>query len=301
MTRMWDGLLLVDKQTGPTSHDVVQNVRRLTGLRRVGHAGTLDPLASGLLPVLLGRATRLARFLPQSPKRYEGRLRLGVTTETDDVTGTETSRFTGPLPGAPEVAEAAAGLLGSYSQVPPSFSARKVGGKRLYRLARRGIRVEAPPRTVRVARFAVLPGGDEPEDYGFEAEVSGGTYVRALVRDLGARLGCGATMVTLRRTAIAGLFPSPVLRFGTDCSPDRDELENHLIPLEAMPLDAPRLHLITSESVRRFIAGVAQPVAQATIADGFCAVLDAEEHLLGVGELTAGVIQPRVVLAARTT
>lgn len=299
MSGTWDGLLLIDKSSGPTSHDIVQRVRRLTGERRVGHTGTLDPLATGLLPVMLGRATRLARFLPQSPKHYEGQLQLGLTTATDDVTGEELARCTGPLPAPPEVVEAATRLQGQYPQVPPAVSARKVGGKRMYRLARQGIQVEAPPRQVDVSRFEVAPTDDDPAVYDFRAEVSSGTYVRALIRDLGEALGCGGVMVTLRRTAIAGLRPSPLLRFGSDHFPDCDDLVSQLIPLGSMPLEPPRLLLSGPDAVQRFVTGVAQP-ATAALEDGFCAVLDSEEHLLGVGELTAGVIRPKVVLADRS-
>jgi len=299
MSETWDGLLLIDKSTGPTSHDVVQSVRRLTGQRRVGHAGTLDPLATGLLPVLLGRATRLARFLPHSPKHYEGQLRLGLTSVTDDVTGEELARHSDPLPAAPAVAEAAASLEGAYPQSPPAVSARKVGGKRMYSLARQGIHVEAPPRQVVVSRFEVVQAGDDPAVYEFKAEVSGGTYVRALIRDLGAALGCGGVMVTLRRTAIADLRPSPLLEFGSDRTPERDDLASQLIPLEAMPLEPPRLRLTSPEAAQRFVAGVAQSASTGP-AEGFCTVVDLEEHLLGVGEMAAGVIQPRVVVATRS-
>ena len=298
MTGTWDGLLLIDKSSGPTSHDIVQRVRRLTGQRRVGHAGTLDPLATGLLPVMLGRATRLARFLPQSPKHYEGQLRLGLTSVTDDVTGDELSRCTDPLPSHAAVAEAAARLEGQYPQTPPAVSARKVGGKRLYRLARQGIQVDAPPRLVDVSLFAVTPTRDDAV-YDFRTVVSGGTYVRALIRDLGQALGCGGLMLTLRRTAIADLRPSPLLRFGSDEFPDGDELATQLIPLASMPLEPPRLRLASPDAARQFVSGVAQS-ANASVADGYCSVIDAEEHLLGVAEVTDGVIQPRVVLAARS-
>jgi tRNA pseudouridine55 synthase len=295
----WDGLLLIDKSRGPTSHDVVQSVRRLTGQRRVGHAGTLDPLATGLLPVLLGRATRLARFLPHSPKHYEGLLRLGLTSVTDDITGEELTRHTGALPEPAAVAAAAERLQCSHPQIPPSVSARKVGGKRLYRLVRQGIRAEVAPRQVDVGRFEVTPSGDDPAQYGFRAEVSGGTYIRALIRDLGSALGCGGVMVALRRTAIAALRPSPLLRFGTVDLPESEELARQLIPLEGMPLEPPRLQLASPEEAQLFVAGVAQSTA-AHLSDGFCAVLDTEERLLGVGEMTAGVVQPRVVVAVRT-
>ena len=166
-----DGLLLVDKPTGPTSHDIVHRVRRASGVRRVGHAGTLDPLASGLLPLVLGRATRLVRFLPHSPKTYTGRLQLGRTTNTDDVTGEILSDHEGALPGAEQVLAAARKLEGRQFQIPPAFSARRVEGRRLYELARKGQAVEARPTEIVVTRFTLSPT-DSPETYEFTAEVS---------------------------------------------------------------------------------------------------------------------------------
>ena len=139
-----EGLLLVDKSAGLTSHDVVSRVRRGCQLRRVGHAGTLDPMATGLLPLVLGRATRLVRFLPHSPKEYTGSLRLGVTTNTDDRTGRVLTRHRGPLPEADRVVAAARVLEGTHAQVPPDVSARHIGGRRMYELAREGAKIEAP-------------------------------------------------------------------------------------------------------------------------------------------------------------
>ena len=149
------GLLLVDKPEGPTSHDIVAWVRRASGQRRVGHAGTLDPMASGLLPLVLGAATRLVRFLPSEPKVYRGRFELGWTSHTDDVTGRPLARHDGPLPDADAVIRASGELEGERPQIPPSVSARKVGGVRMYRLARRGVAVEAPASTVVVAGFEI--------------------------------------------------------------------------------------------------------------------------------------------------
>ena len=135
MSGAWEGLLLIDKPSGPTSHDIVVAVRRASGQSRIGHAGTLDPLASGLLPLVLGHATRLVRFLPHSPKSYTGTFRLGLRTDSDDVTGRTLDRHAGPLPEPHAVVEAAGALIGRQQQVPPRVSARKVGGQRLYRLA----------------------------------------------------------------------------------------------------------------------------------------------------------------------
>jgi tRNA pseudouridine55 synthase len=191
----------VDKPTGPTSHDVVAAVRARTGVRRVGHAGTLDPFASGLLPVLLGRATRLAPFLVGFPKRYVGTLTLGVATDTDDATGVVVRE----CPGADAVETASlraamAGLTGHVRQTPPTYSAKKVGGVPAHRRVRRGQSVALPPREITVYRFEATER--DGSLVGFVAEVSSGTYVRALARDLGERLGCGAHVATLRRTGV---------------------------------------------------------------------------------------------------
>ncbi len=175
MAEEWNGLLLLDKPEGPTSHDIVYRVRRATGQRRIGHGGTLDPMATGLLPLVLGRATRLVQYLPHSPKVYRGNIRLGLTTTTDDITGETLTSTDGPLPGPDAVIDAAGALTGRLDQRAPSVSAKQVGGRRLYRLAREGKTVEAPTSVVEVERFELAPT-DRPEIYAFEAEVSAGTY-----------------------------------------------------------------------------------------------------------------------------
>jgi tRNA pseudouridine55 synthase len=194
------GFLLIDKPPGITSHDAVAMVRRALGIRKVGHAGTLDPMATGLLVMGVGRGTRLLRFLGELPKRYEGVGVLGVTTTTLDADGEEVERraFDAVTVGA--LRAAAASLTGRISQVPPAYSAVKVDGERLYHAARRGVAVEAPARDVRVDAFDVawLDGAH----FGFRVTCSGGTYVRSLVADAGARLGCGAHLASLRRTSI---------------------------------------------------------------------------------------------------
>ncbi len=195
-----EGLLLVDKPAGITSHDAVAAVRRALGVRKVGHAGTLDPMATGLLAMGVGRATRLLRFLGDLPKRYEGEAMLGIETDTLDAEGTvvRTSDATGVTESA--LRDAMAALTGDIDQVPPAFSAVSVGGQRLHRAARRGVIVEAPPRRVRVDRFDLV--GFAAPRFGFEVECAGGTYVRTLVADVGARVGSGAHLTRLRRTEI---------------------------------------------------------------------------------------------------
>lgn len=193
------GLALVDKPSGITSHDAVDRVRRALGTRKVGHAGTLDPLASGLLVIGVGRATRLLRFLGDLPKVYRGVGMLGVETDTLDAEGDVVRRAAVDVTDA-DVRAAVAALVGDLDQVPPAYSAVKVGGRRLYDAARRGEPVEAAPRRVRVDAFELE--AFRPPSFDFTVRCSGGTYVRSLVADAGTALGCGAHLRELRRTAI---------------------------------------------------------------------------------------------------
>ena len=193
----------MDKPAGLTSHDAVQRVRRVLRTRQAGHTGTLDPFATGLLVVLVGRATRLARFVEPQPKTYLATARLGARTDTDDLTGAVLEEA--PVEGlsGERVREALAGFLGEQRQRPPAYSAKHVGGERSHRLARRGAVVEPPEATVTVHR--IEPVAWEPPSLTFRATVSAGTYLRAIARDLGERLGVGAHLTALRREAIGGL------------------------------------------------------------------------------------------------
>jgi tRNA pseudouridine55 synthase len=288
-----DGLLLVHKPPGPTSHDIVDRVRRGSGARRVGHAGTLDPPASGLLPLVLGRATRLVRYLPDSPKTYVGLLRLGRTTTTDDATGETVTEHAGPLPTPERVSAAAAGLVGRQAQVPPAYSARQIGGQRLYALARRGVVVAAPPAEIDVRRFDLAPT-ERPELWEFTAEVSCGTYVRALARDLGRALACGGSLESLVRSRIGPLRIEDAHALPED-GPDRAWVATRLIPLDELPLVLPAARLATEESARRFRLGTAVPGASGEVS-GPVSVLAPNGCLLGVAEPRDGLLQPRVVL-----
>lgn len=276
----------MDKPEGPTSHDVVAAVRRTYATRRVGHAGTLDPMASGVLPVLLGAATRLARFLVGMPKRYEGTIRLGATTDTDDRTGTVV-RETGDAAGVPDaaVADAMRDLTGPMDQVPPRYSAKKVGGVPAHRRARRGQDVALAPRPVTVHRFACV--GRDGADVHFETEVSSGTYVRALARDLGDRLGCGAHLVRLRRTAVGPWnldLAVPLDALSADHTP-------HSPAVAVAHLDRVSLAAADAESVRH-----GRPVAGEPAGDGPVALF-ADDALLAVAEWRDGLLRPRVVLS----
>lgn len=196
-------MLLVAKRPGPTSHDVVDVVRRALAEGRIGHLGTLDPFAQGLLVLVVGRATRLARFASGWLKTYEGVIRLGTTTTTDDATGavvTTSERWRAVSAG--DVQAVLAEFQGEYAQRPPAYSAVSVDGERAYRRARRGERVTLEPRIVEIRALAVE--AIELPDVRFRATVTAGTYLRSLARDVGERLGCGAHLAALTRTAIGG-------------------------------------------------------------------------------------------------
>ena len=194
--------MLVDKPAGVTSHDVVQQVRRRVGIRAAGHTGTLDPFATGLLVVLIGSATRLARFVEAQSKTYLATAQLGVRTTTDDLTGAVVDTAIG-MPPEPSVREALAGFVGLQLQQPPQYSAKRVAGERSYRKARRGERVELADVSVTVHWIELLKYA--PPELTFRAAVSAGTYIRAIARDLGDRLGVGAHLSGLRREAVGSL------------------------------------------------------------------------------------------------
>ena len=195
---MINGVLVIDKPEGVTSHDVVVRVRGWARQRRVGHLGTLDPLATGVLPLALGEATKLSRLLTLGQKGYAGRIRLGTETATYDREGEVLGEFEGPWPGREEVEKALGTFRGEIEQVPPPFSAVKRGGEASYRRARRGEQVELDPRKVTVYQLEVT--SYEPPLVGLEVLCSAGTYLRSLAHDVGRMLGTGGTLWNLRRT-----------------------------------------------------------------------------------------------------
>lgn len=194
------GLLLLDKPENITSQGAVSRVRRLLNIKTAGHTGTLDPMATGVLPILIGRAVKASEFLLEGDKHYDATLRLGLTTDTEDITGrilTETDT----LPNEAAVFDVAASFLGESLQIPPMYSAIRVGGRRLMELARQGMTVEREARKIRVDRLDVLKLSDS--DYRLSVSCSKGTYIRTLCADIGQKLGCGGTMAALRRTEAA--------------------------------------------------------------------------------------------------
>ena len=197
------GILLIDKPTGWTSSDVVAKLRGVLHEKRIGHSGTLDPMATGLLVLFVGRATRAVQFAEAQDKRYLASLRLGLTTDTQDVTGTVLAERDASAVTEARLRAALVGFLGAQQQLPPMYSAVKVGGRKLYEIARRGGQVERKPRPITITRLDLL--GREGEDWLLDVGCSKGAYVRTLCHDLGESLGCGGCLSALRRTE-AGAF-----------------------------------------------------------------------------------------------
>lgn len=235
------GVLIINKQEGVTSHDVVNRIRRLYGTRRVGHTGTLDPLATGVLTVLVGRAAKAAEYLSADTKEYVATLRLGITTDTEDITGTVLSEC-GSLPSPERVFEAVKRFEGDIEQTPPMYSALKVDGQKLCDLARKGISVERKARPVTVFSIDVS-ATDRPSDHILKVKCSAGTYIRTLCADIGASLGCGGVMATLCRSA-AGDFRLEESHTLTELEAlGQDERNSLLLPVESLFADLPPVRL----------------------------------------------------------
>lgn len=198
-TQNINGILNLNKPPGCSSHDMVYFVRRLFGTKKVGHTGTLDPMASGVLPMLLGSATKLSDLLLERDKSYRAVLKLGISADTMDTTGTLTKRANGPLPGFEEVKEAAMGFMGEIWQSPPAYSAVKINGRKLYDYAREGKEIKAEPRLVRIYSLSCEKTDAEGE-YILDIDCSKGTYIRSICHDIGEKLSCGGVMAALERT-----------------------------------------------------------------------------------------------------
>jgi tRNA pseudouridine55 synthase len=280
--------VLVDKPAAMTSHDVVQRVRRVLGTRAAGHTGTLDPFATGLLVVLVGRATRLARFVEGQSKTYLATARLGIRTDTDDLTGRITGTSDADELGESLVRQSLAGFLGTQLQRPPPYSAKHLAGERSYQKARRGEPVELAEVSVTIERIEVVEY--QPPLVSFRATVSAGTYMRAMARDLGDRLGVGAHLTSLRREAIGSLRVEDAVlleRLSADAVvPARTVLAN----LPTVELDhAARLAVAHGRAVvdSGAVGQRASGVAVALLGDG---------ELVAVARAEDGWLRPAVVL-----
>lgn len=229
-----EGILLIDKPSDHTSHDVVARVRRKLGMKRIGHAGTLDPMATGLLIILVGKATSASQFLISLDKEYEGTIKLGVVTNSQDAEGEILETRPVPPLTEDEVKAAIQTFLGDQYQTPPMFSAIKIDGVPLYKSARKGEEVEREPRFIRVMSWDLLRCA--PPELDFRLRCSKGTYVRTLAHDLGAKLGCGAHLSALRRTATHAFRLEQALTIDQFEAMPRADIAAKLIPVrEAVP------------------------------------------------------------------
>ncbi len=285
------GVLLLDKPTGVSSNHALQTARRLLNAAKAGHTGTLDPLASGLLPLCFGEATKVSQFLLGADKTYRARARLGITTTTGDSEG-EVLRERPVAVDAARLAAALAAHTGDLLQVPPMYSALKQGGERLYALARRGETVERPARPVHVSRLELL----EFDASGFEVDLdcSKGTYVRSLVEDIGEALGCGAHMTALRRLRVGALDVRQAMdleRLRALAADDPNALDACLMPIADALAHLPQLELATPEAVS-LQRGQAQTLRQ-PLADGWVAVFTQQRQFIGMAEARDGRLLPR--------
>ena len=286
----WHGLVVVDKPAGITSHDVVARCRRVFGQRQVGHGGTLDPGATGVLLVGLGSATRLLRFVSDLPKSYQGEVVLGVETTTLDADGEVVATHDMAGVTLEDVRAAAARFVGPIEQVPPMVSAVKVGGRRLHELARAGVEVERAARPVVVQRFDVS-AGSAPGVVAISVECSAGTYVRSLAADLGAALGGGAHLRSLRRTAV-GPFTAADARPLDEVGPDA-----LLAPLHAVG-HLPRVTVDPATAAAVGHGAVLGGAGSGFEGEGPWAVVDADGALLAVYQRRPdGTAKPAVVLS----
>ena len=235
------GVLIINKPSGITSHDVVNKIRRLYSTRRVGHTGTLDPIASGVLVVLVGRAAKAAEYLVCDSKRYLAGLRLGITSDTEDTTG-QILTSTDDIPSPELVRAACESFVGKYSQIPPMYSALKVGGRKLCDLARQGVTVERQPREIEIFELG-LKKTESDNEYLLDVACSSGTYIRTLCADIGSKLGCGGVMSSLLRTEAGGYSIDSSYSLAELEDMSEEERISALLSVESLFSSLPRLQL----------------------------------------------------------
>jgi tRNA pseudouridine55 synthase len=285
---MAEGLLVIDKPSGPTSHDIVAKVRRATGIKRVGHAGTLDPLATGVVVIGIGRATRLLRYVQESPKVYIARVRFGIATDSLDADGRETARAPMPVT-EKQVASALSGFRGNIQQTPPMVSAIQVGGRRLHEMARAGQEIERQPRPVEVFSIEVVgfEGGEFPLAT-IAVECSKGTYIRVLADDIARVLGGRAHLEELRRTRVGS--------FGLELAlavENLDHWKTSLLPLATAVGPMPRLVVNDDQRLRTIHGRTLEAVGM----EGPIAVIDPAGDLIAVYVAGDGVARAEVVIS----
>jgi tRNA pseudouridine55 synthase len=285
---LMNGILIIDKPGGMTSHDVVQYFRRLFDTSKVGHLGTLDPMATGVLPLCIGKATRVGQFFSTSPKEYIGEIRFGFATTTYDREGTSTGPEIPFVSSREEVVAAMAELTGSLDQTPPAYSAKKIGGVRSHDSARRGEVVENAPIRVEVSVFEVTEFA--PPSIQFRVVCGGGTYVRSLAHDLGQRLGCGAHLSSLRRLRSGDFGIEEAVRMESAGA-------SNITPLDKLFLHWPT-RIVSGLEERRVRQGNPIPSEETK---GFVRILNNQGEFLAVAAVESGWARPRVVLTSGTS
>ena len=279
------GIVLIDKPLEFTSHDVVGKLRRKFNTKRIGHAGTLDPMATGLLVVAVGPATRFLQYLPLEPKVYRAVVRFGVTTDSYDSEGEIVSESAVPRDLDVQLHDVVPTMLGLQEQVPPMFSAVKVKGQPLYKLARQGIEIERKSRTINIGRMEILNIGEATVE--LEIECSGGTYVRTIAHELGQRLGCGAFLQSLVRTQIG--------RFSLNDAKSIDDISfDDMIPLKTALLPMQIRLLSDLETMRVRNGGSVANLIDAT--DEFVALAEPSGEIISVAAVHGNVLQPECVI-----
>lgn len=283
------GIILIDKPKDITSFGAVARVRRICGEKKCGHTGTLDPMATGLLTVMLGGATRFSELLPSHDKAYRAEFRLGTVTDTLDITGKVLE--TRPVSAnAAQVAAALAEFVGEIEQLPPMYSAVSVNGKRLYDLARQGVVVEREPRRVTVYSAEILEANESAGEYAVSVECSSGTYIRTLISDLGEKLGCGAVLTELRRTAANGFkIDSAVTLEALSQAAESGELDRLIIPVDRALEEYPII-TVSAAQARRFGNGGELSLERLKYPRtlGLFRIYDPDGAFMGLGEIGDG-------------
>ncbi|MDE3207604.1 MAG: tRNA pseudouridine(55) synthase TruB [Pseudomonadota bacterium] len=287
-----DGLLLLDKPSGITSNFALQQVKRLYDAQKVGHTGTLDPLASGLLPLCFGEATKFSACLLEADKVYEATLKFGVTTETGDSEG----RIVSVRPvriSVEQFGDVLQGFLGQIEQIPPMFSAIKIQGRPLYDYARQGKTVERPKRSVNIREIRLIEW-EQDNTALIQVHCSKGTYIRSLAEDIGEKLGCGAHLCALRRIASSGFHIGASVNLERLACMDEVERRASLMPVDVLVAAWPKLDLDANET---HLISQGRVIRRDGLASGAIRLYGAVGEFLGMGEILEGIVQPRRLIA----
>jgi tRNA pseudouridine55 synthase len=289
-----NGIILLDKDTGLSSNAALQKVKRLFFAKKAGHTGALDPLASGILPICLGQATKVAGFLLNDDKRYFVRGQLGQTTDTLDCEGEITAIKNFEQISEAQVLDTALSFQGDIEQVPPMYSALKKDGQPLYKLARQGIEIERKARSVTIHKLDFL--GYENGIISLEVSCSKGTYIRSLIADIGEKLGCGAHVIELRRTGFAHIDITQAIKFADletligDTDVDFEQLDAKIFPSEAM---LPSIHSVTIDKQQSIDIRYGRKIKIENQADNLVKMFDENTIFLGIGQIENGYLQPK--------